>query len=117
MSWLWNVALLGVLVAGAVVLVQARAAGTSAAPDDGAGGDDRSGWAAALGFFGIGGLPVHVAQAIVLAGAGGVGLVVNAAAAARLGDRYPAWFGLDALAIGLVAGLVAARLAAWRAHR
>jgi hypothetical protein len=65
-----------------------------------------------FGFFGIGGISETLGIGVWLSTSAVAGAVLNIIAALHLGRAYPAWFLANAIASGLVVGLVATRVVA-----
>ena len=65
-----------------------------------------------LHFFGIGGISLPLAGAVILGVAAVVAAALDIIAVLHLGRAYPAWFPLNATLLGLAVGLGCARLVA-----
>lgn len=65
-----------------------------------------------LNFFGIGGISMELAGAVILSVAAVVGAALDIVAVLHFGRAYPTWFPANAALAGLVAGLGCARLVA-----
>lgn len=61
-------------------------------------------------FFGIGGVSLGLAGAVLLSTGAVAGAAVDIIAVLHLGEDYPAWFVVDAVLVGLGVGLACARL-------
>lgn len=107
----WSVVIFALMLAGAGL-----AAWTDARqdPHESAPPDSLSGRVAMklFHFFGIGGVSLGLAGAVLLSTAAVAGAAVDLIAVLHLGRDYPAWFVLDAVLVGLGVGLVCARLLA-----
>jgi hypothetical protein len=66
----------------------------------------------ALHFFGIGGISLGLAGAVILSVAAVVSAALDIIAVLHFGLAYPGWFPVNAALVGLTAGLGCARLIA-----
>lgn len=107
----WSIIASAVMLAGAGFMAWRYA---HEDPDEVALPSSAAGRAAArvLLFFGIGGISLELAGAVILSVAAVVGAALDIVAVLHFGRAYPAWFPANAALAGLAAGLGCARLAA-----
>jgi hypothetical protein len=119
----WSIIASVAMLAGAGLLAWRHTAGDSAGePDHAPGGEpdpavppgSPAGRIAVriLHFFGIGGLSLGLAGAVILGVAAVVCAALDIIAVLHFGRAYPSWFPANALLAGLIAGLGCARVVA-----
>ena len=115
----WSIIVSAAMLAGAGLLAWRHAPGKiDDAPDDGPDETEPAGSAAGriaariLLFFGIGGISLPLAGAVILGVAAVVGAALDILAVLHFGRAYPAWFPANALLAGLIVGLGCARIVA-----